>query len=133
MQPTGGTLYQCPRFRSELNRRIRAGPMDAATLTGFWGITRHFFCSVLIFPVGEMLGRAVSHDAWTLMERARTVPVIQRERAYPSRAAGLWKFESLKLLCPHLQTHFGFFPIRLSSLVAPMKRQNAEMRYNEKQ
>jgi len=57
-----------PRFRSELNRRIRArrpnGRRDPRSsprrLLGDHG---RFFCSLLIFPVGEMLGRAVSRGA----------------------------------------------------------------------
>lgn len=48
-----------------------------------------------------MLGRdAARHATWTLMERARTMLVIQRERPYPSRSAEPWKLESPKLLRP---------------------------------
>ena len=68
--------------------------------------TFFFFCLASYFPARNprpgMLGRdAARHGVWTLMERARAVLVIQREKVYPSHSAGPWKLESPKLLHPY--------------------------------
>lgn len=99
-----------------------------------------FFCFVPYFPARnprpEMLGPgAARHGARTLMERARTMLVIQRERAYPSRSAGSWKLESPKLLRPArvkllpISSLSDFFPLRGSE----MSESNVEIRHNEKE
>lgn len=101
-----------------------------------------FLPASFIFPPeihdrSEMVGRDASrHRAWTLMERARTVLVIQR--AYPSQC---WTVETRisEVILPHANTTFppSRHPcfIRLSFPCSSVETSGCgvEIRYNEKQ
>ena len=73
-----------------------------------WRNALFFFLASLLIFLSETPGRGdagsrrgTRHGVWTLMERARTLLVIQREKVYPFHSAGSWKLESPKLLHPY--------------------------------